>query len=492
MSRDRPPSNWSGSANSEHGFEGHGFDSWSPDDRTHGSHVSESGMPDVSSAGPETNAFLWALEGEPEELVKAPAQQFRNGAPQDADQTPDEYFAPFRGQPNHVEYNDEYYPSPIEQSPPNGSQNGNTGYPQSYEEEPQYLATPEPTHPQTFAPSPSRGGFDEEDEPDFNESFHPIQDYDQPTTPGFFEPDEEAFDDGPSGGLENLVHPDNRAPRHRSDDSWLNQPSNGLSLRQDRTAGQFAPGVTDYRSGIERDTISNRPSRVNFPPTNYDEGYDGYSDDYGGYNRDYDEPVEELPRRKVRRRRRQSDKGYVVENKTKGHRVRDQVIEVMFLVIPAVILVLLVRSFVVSPFVIPTSSMEPTLEVQDRVLVNKLSYRVGEIGRGDIVVVRAASDDGDKTVIKRAIGLPGETVEIRDNSVIINGTLALEESDYLPEGTINGDFGPIEIPQDKLFLLGDNRENSDDSTKELGLVSVDDVVGRAFVRFWPVDRFGLL
>ncbi len=203
------------------------------------------------------------------------------------------------------------------------------------------------------------------------------------------------------------------------------------------------------------------------------------------------EPASRL-RRSGRNGRRST--GFVVEEKSRGHRIRDQIVELAFLVVPTILLVVLVRTFVVSPLIVPTESMEPTLEVGDRVLVNKLSYRVGEIGRGDLVVARDnTSEPGvERDIVKRVIALPGEVVEMRDNTVIINGNLQLNESEYLAEDVISEDFGPVRVPQGELFLLGDNRQVSSDSRNELGTVPVEMVEGRAFLRWWPAGRFGVL
>ena len=130
--------------------------------------------------------------------------------------------------------------------------------------------------------------------------------------------------------------------------------------------------------------------------------------------------------------------------------------------------------------------------MQDRVLVNKLSYRFGEISRGDLVVVHIDGDAEKEEfdIIKRVIALPGETLEIRDNTVIINGESAVDETSYLDPGTESEDFGPVTVPANEIFLMGDNRESSDDSRGSLGTVPTDDVVGRAFTRYWPPSRFG--
>jgi signal peptidase I len=138
--------------------------------------------------------------------------------------------------------------------------------------------------------------------------------------------------------------------------------------------------------------------------------------------------------------------------------------------------------------------MEPTLDVGDRVLVNKLSYDLHDVNRGDVVVFELPPDqvgpDGIKDLIKRVVGLPGEVIESRDGVVFIDGH-RLDEP-YLPE---NGPTGPpIErqtIPEGHVFVLGDNRDNSADS-RARGPVSIDTIVGRAFVLVWPLGDLGSL
>lgn len=189
--------------------------------------------------------------------------------------------------------------------------------------------------------------------------------------------------------------------------------------------------------------------------------------------------------------------------------------ELPVLVIVAFLLAFLLRTFVVQVFYIPSSSMEPTLLVNDRILVDKVSYRFRGIERGEIVVFEG--DNGGvpaeptnpvtrvlrglgqliglapanaRDYVKRVIGLPGDTVEIRDGEVTVNG-VALPEP-YAVEDV--GDCGPIIVPEGALFFLGDNRPNSADSRAPggLGWVAQERVVGRAFLVIWPFDRAQLL
>ncbi len=158
----------------------------------------------------------------------------------------------------------------------------------------------------------------------------------------------------------------------------------------------------------------------------------------------------------------------------------------------ALIIALLIRTFLFQPFYIPTSSMYPTLKVDDRVLVNKLSYKLHDVHRGDIIVFTAPEGegaDGVKDLIKRVVGLPGESLEGHDGHVYVDGRV-LEET-YLPDGVVTGEFGPQEVPAGSYWMMGDNRTQSRDS-RYFGPIPESDIVGRAFVRLWPVSRLDFL
>jgi signal peptidase I len=166
------------------------------------------------------------------------------------------------------------------------------------------------------------------------------------------------------------------------------------------------------------------------------------------------------------------------------------------IVVLAVALALLLKTFVMQSFAIPSESMAPTLTRGDRVLVNKLSYRVHELRRGDVVVFTrpprapVAGPDDPADLIKRVIGLPGETLRTRNGSVEIDGRVLREP--YLAEGmrTI-GIESPVTLGPDEVFVLGDNRAQSADS-RVFGPVDVDLVIGRAFGKVWPLGRIGFL
>ena len=167
-------------------------------------------------------------------------------------------------------------------------------------------------------------------------------------------------------------------------------------------------------------------------------------------------------------------------------------IEWVAVIVGALVVALVVKTFLIQAFYIPSESMVPTLQVRDRVLVNKLSYDFGDIGRGDIVVFDrpgGPGPDGIAELIKRVVALEGERVEGHDNQVFVDGE-PLDES-YLPEGTITSDFGPEVVPDGHVWVMGDNRSASDDS-RRFKAIPEDDIVGRAFVTIWPLSEIGTL
>jgi len=159
----------------------------------------------------------------------------------------------------------------------------------------------------------------------------------------------------------------------------------------------------------------------------------------------------------------------------------------------AVVLAFLIRTFVVQAFKIPSGSMLPTLQIGDHILVNKLIYRFEKPSRGDIIVFKFPYGDG-KDFIKRVIGLPGETIELRDKQVFINGQ-PLEETYAIhkdPQILTNphsprDNFGPVQVPEGQLFVMGDNRDQSMDS-RFWGFLDVGKIKGKAFIIYWSWDR----
>lgn len=155
----------------------------------------------------------------------------------------------------------------------------------------------------------------------------------------------------------------------------------------------------------------------------------------------------------------------------------------------SIILALGIRTFVAEARYIPSGSMLPTLEINDRLIIDKLGYRFTEPERGDVVVFNPTEELSQQykdAFIKRIIGLPGETLEVRDGQVFVNGE-PIEENYIAEEPQYN--WGPETIPEDNYLVLGDNRNNSYDS-HYWGFVPREKIIGRAIVRFWPLGRMG--
>jgi signal peptidase I len=146
----------------------------------------------------------------------------------------------------------------------------------------------------------------------------------------------------------------------------------------------------------------------------------------------------------------------------------------------------------IQAFFIPSGSMLPTLHEDDRVLVNKLSYDLHDVHRGDLVVFERPENEAAgqiKDLIKRVVGLPGERIESRDGDVYIDGDL-LEEP-YLADGAETTGLEPQTVPEGHVFVMGDNRGDSMDS-RVFHAIDEDLIVGRAFVRVWPLPDLSLL
>ncbi|XTZ10179.1 MAG: signal peptidase I [cyanobacterium endosymbiont of Rhopalodia yunnanensis] len=158
----------------------------------------------------------------------------------------------------------------------------------------------------------------------------------------------------------------------------------------------------------------------------------------------------------------------------------------------AAILAFGIRAFVAEARYIPSSSMEPTLQVNDRLIIEKVSYHFQEPKRGDVVVFNPTKALQEKdfrdAFIKRVIGLPGETIEVKTGKVYVDGQVIKEK--YISEDP-NYDYGPVTVPEKQYLVLGDNRNNSYDS-HYWGHVPKEKIIGKAFVRFWPFNRLGIL
>lgn len=155
-----------------------------------------------------------------------------------------------------------------------------------------------------------------------------------------------------------------------------------------------------------------------------------------------------------------------------------------------ILVVVLIRVFLIDPFRVDGSSMDTTLSDGEIMILNKIVYRKNDIKRFDIVVI----NKGNKKIIKRVIGLPGETIEYKDNKLYINGE---EVEDPYPS-TETDDFsitniGHTKIPGDSYFVMGDNRANSLDSRyNEVGVIKKNKIMGRARLVIWPFNKFGIV
>jgi signal peptidase I len=195
-------------------------------------------------------------------------------------------------------------------------------------------------------------------------------------------------------------------------------------------------------------------------------------------------------------------------------RISRTAIEWIVLIVAAIVIAVVIKSFLFQAFYIPSASMEPTLMTGDRVLVNKLSYDLHDVHRGDIVVFAAEPNEqwhklDIDDLVKRVIAFPGETVtQCSGEKVCIDGKVL--DEDYLPKGTptifptglpktdrgVNAcapdsPDGGCKVPAGTVFVMGDNRTNSSDSRVH-GPIKQSSIVGRVFLRIWPLDRIGTL
>ena len=171
-------------------------------------------------------------------------------------------------------------------------------------------------------------------------------------------------------------------------------------------------------------------------------------------------------------------------------------LEWLVIVVVAVLIALVMRLYVVQTFFVPSGSMIPTLQVGDRILVNKLAYRLHGVGRGDIIVfaapprVATACETNDTDLVKRVIGLPDETISDKRGTVYINNKVLPEP--WLPKNdpdTYTPSFGPVRIGPNSYFVMGDNRTVSCDS-RDWGTVARSLIIGKVEMRIWPPSRIG--
>jgi signal peptidase I len=162
-------------------------------------------------------------------------------------------------------------------------------------------------------------------------------------------------------------------------------------------------------------------------------------------------------------------------------------LEVVRTALPAILIALLINLFLAQATVVRGQSMEPTLYDNERVVVEKITYRfIHGPRRGDVVVLQPP--EHEELLIKRVLALPGETVEVQGGRVLIDGC-PLEEPWSINTGGL--DCSPTYVPPLHVFVLGDNRGRSDDS-RSFGPVPIDAVVGRAWLAYWPLEQVGLV
>ena len=173
--------------------------------------------------------------------------------------------------------------------------------------------------------------------------------------------------------------------------------------------------------------------------------------------------------------------------------------EIVETLVLTLIIFVVIQNFVAQSFKVQQQSMEHTLEPDQYVLVDKLTPRVDIYKRGDIVVFTPPADwtqDDGTPFIKRVIGVGGDEVEVKDGEVYVNGTALVELYLYAdapgdPPQPTTSSQGSWTVPEGELFLMGDHRANSADS-RSFGTVPISHIIGRAWLRYWPMDDFGIL
>ena len=175
------------------------------------------------------------------------------------------------------------------------------------------------------------------------------------------------------------------------------------------------------------------------------------------------------------------------DNNGKTKKIAREVIGYLVAIISAVILAILIRTFIFEPFIVPTPSMEPTLMVGDKVIINKLSYEFTDIERGDIIAFHSPIEE-DKELVKRAIAIEGDEISLTsEGEIFVNGEKLNEY--YLPdEQDIKYLNQVINIGPDEVFVMGDNRNNSFDS-RFFGNISEDRIFGEFVIIYWPPSRW---
>ena len=162
-----------------------------------------------------------------------------------------------------------------------------------------------------------------------------------------------------------------------------------------------------------------------------------------------------------------------------GEEIKDWIVSIVI----AVVLAMIIRNFLVEPYLVDGPSMMPTLQNQQRLVVNRLIYRLREPEKGEILIFQYPKDPS-RDFIKRVIAVPGDTIEIKDGNVFVNDELQTE--DYILS-KCRGDYPRVKIPEGHILVMGDNRNNSEDSRfPDVGFVPFELIKGKAMVVFWPL------
>ncbi|WP_252187695.1 signal peptidase I [Anaeromonas frigoriresistens] len=174
-----------------------------------------------------------------------------------------------------------------------------------------------------------------------------------------------------------------------------------------------------------------------------------------------------------------------------NNKVKNEMFEWIKSIALAIVIAIIIKTFIFDTTYVLGYSMYPTLHEKDRLFTNKIIYLIGEPKKGDIVVLEAP-DDPDKDYIKRVIGTEGDLVEIKEGIVYVNGNPVKEN--YIEGDIYTHNDLKIKVPEEEVFLLGDNRvEGASKDSRYFGTVGIDSVNGKAFFRYFPFnDRFGML
>lgn len=171
-------------------------------------------------------------------------------------------------------------------------------------------------------------------------------------------------------------------------------------------------------------------------------------------------------------------------NTTKSQKIKKELIDIIKTIVIAIIVAFIITNFIIVNAIVPTGSMKNTIMPNDRLIAFRLSYLFSSPERGDIIVFRAP-DDEEMLYVKRIIGMPGETINIIDGKVYINDSEQPLDDEYIMEDML-GSFGPYTVPEDSYFMLGDNRNDSQDSRYwDNTFLPKDNILGKAVFKYYP-------